>query len=78
MVHSLTGPISPRVYKLLKTTDLENVTNATVTQAGGGIDLSLPLAKRFVEVHGGEISVSNKADTGTVVAIDLPRRLLLH
>lgn len=55
-----------------------NVTNATVTQAGGGIDLSLPLAKRFVEVHGGEISVSNKADTGTVVAIDLPRRLLLH
>ena len=55
-----------------------SVTNATVTQAGGGIDLSLPLAKRFVEVHGGEISVSNKADTGTVVAIDLPRRLLLH
>lgn len=55
-----------------------SITNATVAQAGGGIDLSLPLAKRLVEVHGGEISVSNKADTGTIVAIDLPRRRLLH
>lgn len=55
-----------------------NITNATVTHAGGGIDLSLPLAKRFVEVHGGEISISNKTETGTVVSIDLPRRLLLH
>jgi signal transduction histidine kinase len=55
-----------------------NITNATVTQTGGGIDLSLPLAKRFVEAHGGEISVSNKAEAGTIVSIDLPRRLLLH
>lgn len=55
-----------------------NITNATVTHIGGGIDLSLPLAKRFVEAHGGEISISNNAETGNIVAIDLPRRLLLH
>ena len=39
MVHSLTGPISPRVYKLLKTTDLENVTNASVTSIGDPITI---------------------------------------
>ncbi|MEO9902897.1 ATP-binding protein [Nisaea sp.] len=55
-----------------------NTTNATVAHTGGGIDLSLPLAKRFVEVHGGEISINNNAETGSVVAIDLPRRLLRH
>ncbi|WP_323796677.1 HAMP domain-containing sensor histidine kinase [Nisaea sp.] len=55
-----------------------NITNASVTQVGGGIDLSLPLAKRFVEAHGGEISIDNKMENGTIVSINLPRRLLLH
>ena len=31
--------ISPRVYKLLKTTDLENVTNAQVTSTGDPISI---------------------------------------
>ncbi len=31
--------ISPRVYKLLKTTDLENVTNAQVTSVGDPISI---------------------------------------
>jgi len=31
--------ISPRVYKLLKTTDLENVTNAQVTSVGDPITI---------------------------------------
>ena len=35
----MTHPISPRVYKLLKNTDLENVTNAQVTSVGDPITI---------------------------------------
>jgi len=63
MVHSLTGPISPRVYKLLKTTDLENVTNATVTSIGDPItieELNREELMRLVLVNFARLSVKQE------------------
>ena len=63
MVHSLTGPISPRVYKLLKTTDLENVTNATVTSIGDPItieELNREELVRLVLVNFARLSVKQE------------------
>ena len=39
MVHSLTGSISPRVYKLLKTTDLDSVTAEDMVSIGDPITI---------------------------------------
>jgi len=39
MVHSLTGSISPRVYKLLKTTDLDDVTAEEMISIGNPITI---------------------------------------
>ena len=39
MVHSLTGPISPRVYKLLKTTDLDGLTDDDIISVGNPITI---------------------------------------
>jgi len=39
MVHSLTGPISPRVYKLLKTTDLDSLTDDDLINVGNPITI---------------------------------------
>jgi len=63
MVHSLTGSISPRVYKLLKTTDLENVTNATVTSIGDPItieELNREELMRLVLVNFARLSVKQE------------------
>jgi len=63
MAHSLTGPISPRVYKLLKTTDLENVTNATVTSIGDPItieELNREELMRLVLVNFARLSVKQE------------------
>ena len=63
MVHSLTGPISPRVYKLLKTTDLENVTNASVTSIGDPItieELNREELMRLVLVNFARLSVKQE------------------
>ncbi|KTT70850.1 sensor histidine kinase [Sphingomonas endophytica] len=38
------------------------------------LGLGLPLAKQFVEAHGGTITLVSEPDTGTVVTVDLPRR----
>ncbi|KQN90459.1 histidine kinase [Sphingomonas sp. Leaf231] len=38
------------------------------------LGLGLPLAKQFVEAHGGTIALVSTPDTGTVVTVDLPRR----
>jgi len=65
MVHSLTGEISPRVYKLLKTTDLENVTNATVTSIGDPItieELNREELMRLVLVNFARLSVKQEWD----------------
>jgi len=39
MVHSLTGSISPRVYKLLKTTDLDSVSDDDMISIGNPITI---------------------------------------
>jgi len=65
MVHSLTGSISPRVYKLLKTTDLENVTNASVTSIGDPItieELNREELMRLVLVNFARLSVKQEWD----------------
>jgi len=55
--------ISPRVYKLLKTTDLENVTNATVTSIGDPItieELNREELMRLVLVNFARLSVKQE------------------
>ena len=46
------------------------------TTAAGerALGLGLPLAKQFVEAHGGTIALHSTPDTGTIVTVDLPRR----
>ena len=39
MVHSLTGSISPRVYKLLKTTDLDGLSDDDLINIGNPITI---------------------------------------
>jgi len=65
MVHSLTGPISPRVYKLLKNIDLENVTNAQVTSVGDPItieELNREEMLRLITVNLARLSVKQEWD----------------
>jgi len=57
--------ISPRVYKLLKTTDLENVTNANVTSIGDPIsieELNREELLRLVLVNFARLSVKQEWD----------------
>ena len=41
-------------------------------RATGGAGLGLTIVKRLVEAHGGEISVTSDADSGTIFRILLP------
>ncbi|MBP2298092.1 sensor histidine kinase [Azospirillum picis] len=43
-----------------------------LTKAEAGTGLGLPLARRFVEAHGGTMTVESTPGTGTVVTIRLP------
>lgn len=45
-------------------------------QPGGerALGLGLPLARQFVEAHGGEIALVSEPGEGTLVKVDLPRR----
>jgi signal transduction histidine kinase len=45
-------------------------------QPGGerALGLGLPLAKQFVEAHGGTIELMSEPGEGTLVTIELPRR----
>jgi len=57
--------ISPRVYKLLKTTDLENVTNAQVTSVGDPItieELNREECIRLITVNLARLSVKQEWD----------------
>ncbi len=39
-----------------------------------GIGLGLPLAKRFVELHGGTLTIASEPQKGTAIIIELPRQ----
>jgi len=47
---------------------VENEMSARVNGAG----LGLPLAKRFVEVHGGQLEIESERGAGTTVTVHLP------
>ena len=38
------------------------------------IDLGLPLARQFVEAHGGTISLVSELGVGSLITVELPRR----
>jgi PAS domain S-box-containing protein len=43
------------------------------TEDAAAVGLGLPLARQFVEAHGGEIALESKPGKGTIVTIRLPR-----
>ena len=53
--------------------------DGTLSRRYGGIGLGLPLAKAFLELHGGGLDIDTEAGHGTTVTLWLPRsRLLLR
>ena len=65
MVHSLTGPVSPRVYKLLKTTDLDSVTAEDMISIGDPItieELNREELVRLIIVNLARLSVKEEWD----------------
>jgi len=61
----MTHSISPRVYKLLKNIDLENVTNAQVTSTGDPIsieELNREECIRLIIVNLARLSVKSEWD----------------
>jgi hypothetical protein len=65
MVHSLTGSISPRVYKLLKTTDLDSLTDDDLISIGNPItieELNREELYRLVLVQFARLSVKQEWD----------------
>jgi hypothetical protein len=65
MVHSLTGSISPRVYKLLKTTDLDSLTDDDLISIGNPItieELNREELIRLIIVQFARLSVKQEWD----------------
>jgi len=65
MVHLLTGPISPRVYKLLKTTDLDSVSDDDLISIGNPItieELNREEMIRLIIVQFARLSVKQEWD----------------
>jgi len=65
MVHSLTGEISPRVYKLLKTTDLDSLTDDDLISIGNPItieELNREELIRLIIVQFARLSVKQEWD----------------
>jgi len=63
MVHQLTGEISPRVYKLLKTTDLDSLTDDDLISIGNPItieELNREELRRLVLVQFARLSVKQE------------------
>jgi len=40
----------------------------------GALGLGLPLAKQFIEAHGGSVSLVSETGQGSLVTVELPRR----
>jgi len=65
MVHSLTGSICPRVYKLLKTTDLDSLTDDDLILIGNPItveELNREELIRLIIVQLARLSVKQEWD----------------
>jgi hypothetical protein len=65
MVHQLTGSISPRVYKLLKTTDLDSLSDDDLISVGNPItieELNREELRRLVLVQLARLSVKQEWD----------------
>jgi len=65
MVHSLTGSISPRVYKLLKTTDLDSLSDDDLISVGNPItieELNREEMIRLIIVQFARLSVKQEWD----------------
>jgi len=65
MVHQLTGSISPRVYKLLKTTDLDSLSDDDLINVGNPItieELNREELRRLVLVQLARLSVKQEWD----------------
>ena len=65
MVHQLTGEISPRVYKLLKTTDLDSLTDDDLISIGNPItieELNREELIRLIIVQFARLSVKQEWD----------------
>jgi len=65
MVHSLTGSISPRVYKLLKTTDLDGLSDDDLINIGNPItieELNREEMLRLIIVQFARLSVKQEWD----------------
>jgi hypothetical protein len=65
MVHQLTGEISPRVYKLLKTTDLDSLSDDDLILVGNPItieELNREELRRLVLVQFARLSVLQEWD----------------
>jgi signal transduction histidine kinase len=47
-----------------------------LNRAYGGVGVGLTLAKRYVELHGGSLTLTSEVGKGTTVTVVLPRRAL--
>ena len=59
--------------KLQKVAAFDRFGQPTTTNGVRALDLGLPLAKQFVEAHGGAISLVSEIGVGTLVKAELPR-----
>jgi signal transduction histidine kinase len=68
--------MSPREVKIALETfgQVEN----TLVKRYEGLGLGLPLAKRFIERHGGRLVIDSVKGTGTVIRAELPRERVLR
>ena len=53
--------------------ELAKVFQPFYTTKAQGVGLGMPIVKRLVELHGGEVRVASEAGKGTVVSVKLPR-----
>ncbi len=53
--------------------ELSKVFQPFYTNKAQGVGLGMPIVRRLVELHGGEVRVVSERGTGTAVSVDLPR-----
>jgi signal transduction histidine kinase len=53
--------------------ELGKVFQPFYTNKAQGVGLGMPIVKRLVELHGGEVRVESEGGKGTTVSVDLPR-----